>query len=78
MSLRATFARGPLGFGAAPLGNMFRDIPDDEAAATVERPGRPALATSTPPRSMVRDSPRFDWASSSPRILETTTSSAPR
>ena len=49
MSLRATFARGPLGFGAAPLGNMFRDIPDDEAAATVERPGRPVLATSTPP-----------------------------
>lgn len=25
-----------LGFGAAPLGNMFRDIPDDEALATVE------------------------------------------
>jgi D-threo-aldose 1-dehydrogenase len=25
-----------LGFGTAPLGNMFRDIPDDEAAATVD------------------------------------------
>ena len=25
-----------LGFGTAPLGNMFRAIPDDEAAATVE------------------------------------------
>ncbi len=25
-----------LGFGAAPLGNMFRDIPEEEAAATVE------------------------------------------
>ncbi|KWI50120.1 hypothetical protein WM06_18035 [Burkholderia cepacia] len=25
-----------LGFGAAPLGNMFRDIPDAEAIATVE------------------------------------------
>jgi D-threo-aldose 1-dehydrogenase len=25
-----------LGFGAAPLGNMFRDIPEDEALATVE------------------------------------------
>src|SRR6478672_2073667 len=36
MSLRATFARGPLGFGTAPLGNMFRDIPDDEAEATVD------------------------------------------
>jgi len=27
---------GPLGFGAAPLGNMFRNIPEQEAAATVE------------------------------------------
>lgn len=28
--------KSPLGFGAAPLGNMFRDIPEDEALATVE------------------------------------------
>jgi D-threo-aldose 1-dehydrogenase len=27
---------GKLGFGAAPLGNMFRDIPEPEALATVE------------------------------------------
>ncbi|WP_213981475.1 aldo/keto reductase [Sphingomonas sp. dw_22] len=27
---------GKLGFGAAPLGNMFRDIPDAEALATVD------------------------------------------
>ncbi|MFG3185268.1 aldo/keto reductase [Streptomyces nigra] len=27
---------GRLGFGTAPLGNMFRAIPDDEAAATVD------------------------------------------
>ncbi|MFD7185118.1 aldo/keto reductase [Streptomyces sp. NPDC059904] len=27
---------GKLGFGSAPLGNMFRAIPDEEAAATVE------------------------------------------
>ncbi|MFF3405068.1 aldo/keto reductase [Streptomyces sp. NPDC002742] len=27
---------GTLGFGTAPLGNMFRAIPDEEAAATVE------------------------------------------
>jgi len=26
---------GALGFGTAPLGNMFRDIPEEEAAATV-------------------------------------------
>lgn len=25
-----------LGFGSAPLGNMFRDIPEAEAQATVE------------------------------------------
>ena len=28
---------GKLGFGAAPLGNMFRDIPENEALATVQR-----------------------------------------
>jgi D-threo-aldose 1-dehydrogenase len=27
---------GKLGFGAAPLGNMFRDIPEEEALATVK------------------------------------------
>ncbi|WP_027963928.1 aldo/keto reductase [Halalkalibacillus halophilus] len=27
---------GKLGFGTAPLGNMFRDIPEDEAKATVQ------------------------------------------
>ncbi|GAA0522967.1 aldo/keto reductase [Saccharopolyspora subtropica] len=27
---------GRIGFGSAPLGNMFRAIPDDEAAATVQ------------------------------------------
>ncbi|MFD7583680.1 aldo/keto reductase, partial [Kitasatospora sp. NPDC059817] len=27
---------GKLGYGTAPLGNMFRAIPDQEAAATVE------------------------------------------
>ncbi len=27
---------GKLGFGAAPLGNLFRDIPEEEALATVE------------------------------------------
>jgi D-threo-aldose 1-dehydrogenase len=28
--------QGPLGFGSAPLGNMFREIPEEEAAATVD------------------------------------------
>ncbi|MGW7648677.1 aldo/keto reductase [Streptomyces bobili] len=35
MSLK-NILRGRLGFGTAPLGNMFRAIPDDEALATVE------------------------------------------
>jgi len=36
MKVRDALLNGPLGFGAAPLGNMFRDIPDEEAAATVD------------------------------------------
>ena len=36
MRIRKTLKNGPLGFGAGPLGNMYRDIPDDEALATVE------------------------------------------
>lgn len=36
MSIRQYLPHGPLGFGTAPLGNMFRDIPEDEALATVE------------------------------------------
>lgn len=35
MSLKDTLP-GVLGFGTAPLGNMFRAIPEDEAQATVE------------------------------------------
>jgi D-threo-aldose 1-dehydrogenase len=37
MSIKDKLPAGTLlGFGAAPLGNMFRNIPDDEARATVE------------------------------------------
>jgi len=36
MSIRSTLLAGPLGFGTAPLGNMYRNISDDEAMATVE------------------------------------------
>ena len=36
MSIRDKLIAGPLGFGAAPLGNMFRNIPEEEAAATVD------------------------------------------
>lgn len=36
MGVREYLLNGPLGFGAAPLGNMFRNVPDVEAAATVD------------------------------------------
>jgi hypothetical protein len=36
MSIRDKLISGPLGFGSAPLGNMFRNIPMEEAAATVD------------------------------------------
>ena len=36
MSIRDKLISGPLGFGSAPLGNMFRNIPEQEAAATVD------------------------------------------
>ena len=36
MGIRDQLRAGPLGFGAAPLGNMFRKIPEEEAAATVD------------------------------------------
>lgn len=35
MSIREQFL-SPLGFGSAPLGNMYRNIPDEEASATVQ------------------------------------------
>ena len=36
MSIRDKLINGPLGFGSAPLGNMLRNIPEAEAAATVD------------------------------------------
>src|SRR5271170_4416347 len=36
MSIRDKLISDPLGFGSAPLGNMFRNIPGAEAAATVD------------------------------------------
>ncbi|CAB1274423.1 aldo/keto reductase [Candidatus Nitrosacidococcus tergens] len=36
LSIKNALLNGPLGFGTAPLGNMFRSISDDEAASTLE------------------------------------------
>jgi D-threo-aldose 1-dehydrogenase len=35
VTIKSSLLNGALGFGTAPLGNMFRNIPEDEAAATV-------------------------------------------
>src|SRR5215470_14487692 len=35
MSIKNTLLNGPLGYGGAPLGNMFRNIPEEEALGTV-------------------------------------------
>ncbi len=36
MSIKDKLTGSVLGFGTAPLGNMFRDIPEVEAQATVD------------------------------------------
>jgi D-threo-aldose 1-dehydrogenase len=36
VSIRDKLISGPLGFGSAPLANMFRSIPEAEAAATID------------------------------------------
>ncbi|MBY5533683.1 aldo/keto reductase [Rhizobium leguminosarum] len=36
MSIRSTLLAGPMGFGTAPLGNMYRAISEEEAEATVD------------------------------------------
>src|SRR6516162_8920422 len=36
VGIRDRLRAGPLCFGVAPLGNMFRNIPEEEAAATVD------------------------------------------
>ncbi|QWT22581.1 aldo/keto reductase [Bacillus sp. NP157] len=36
MSIRSTLLAGPMGFGTAPLGNMYRAITEEEAEATVD------------------------------------------
>jgi D-threo-aldose 1-dehydrogenase len=36
MSIRSSLLNGPLGFGGAPLGNMFTNIPEEVALQTVE------------------------------------------
>jgi aryl-alcohol dehydrogenase-like predicted oxidoreductase len=74
MSIRDKLLSGPLGFGAAPLGNMFRNIPDDEAAATVDATWRQGTRYfDTAPAC-----PSCAWASRWPNTSATNTCSAAR
>ena len=41
-----------MGYGAAPIGNIFRPVAEEEAAAMIHAAWTPASATSTPRRSM--------------------------
>jgi D-threo-aldose 1-dehydrogenase len=43
MSIRDKFISGPLGFGSVPLGNTFRNIPEAEAAATIDAAWKPGI-----------------------------------
>jgi D-threo-aldose 1-dehydrogenase len=43
MSIRAKLISGPLGFGSAPLGNMFRNLPEEKVAATVDAAWRQGI-----------------------------------
>jgi aryl-alcohol dehydrogenase-like predicted oxidoreductase len=74
MSIRDKLLTGPLGFGAAPLGNMFRNIPEDEAAATVDSAWRQGTRYfDTAPVC-----PRYAWARRWPSTGATNMCSAPR
>ncbi len=59
MSLKDKIAaeRG-IGFRTAPLGNMFRNIPEEEAAATVDAAWSRASVISTRRRSTALACPR--------------------
>lgn len=78
MSINTLLAGKTLGFGTAPLGNMFRDIPEAEAQATVDAAWEQAPATSIPPRSMAQAWPRSALATRWPSATAMTSCSAPR
>ena len=74
MGIRHRLVNGPLGFGAAPLGNMFRELTDEEAAATVDAAWQHEPVSSTPHRNTVPAYPKSGSAGSWPNTTETNTS----
>ena len=73
MGIRDILVNGPLGFGTAPLGNMFRDIPDGEAAATVDAAWDHGTRFFDTAPTTVRGWLRSAWASTSPNTTAMTT-----
>jgi hypothetical protein len=67
-----------IGFGAAPLGNMFRDIPEEEATATVEAAWNDGIRYYETRPSMALAWPRSAWAQPLPTSHAMLLSSAPR
>ena len=48
-----------LGFGAAPLGNLYGPVADDDAHAFWRQRGPPASGITTPHRAMGWNCPKF-------------------
>jgi len=57
MRIGQNLADGPLASVATPLGNMFLNVPNEEAQAALDTAWREALRTSIVCRSTRRDGP---------------------
>lgn len=62
---------GNIGLGGAPLGNMFRNIPEDEAHATVAAASIWAFVTSIPHRCTAPVFLKSGWVKRSRNTLAT-------
>jgi hypothetical protein len=78
MSINTLLAGKTLGFGTAPLGNMFRDIPEAEAQATVDAAWEQGTRYFDTARSTAPAWPRSGSATRWPSATATTSCSAPR
>ena len=79
MSVREYLLNGPLGFGGAPLGSMFRNIPDAEAEGTVDAAWQQGTRyfDTAPFYSMARACRKYNWARPWPNTSATNTGSVP-
>ena len=74
MSIKDKLPAGTqLGFGTAPLGNMFRNIPEDEALATVKAAWDQGVRYFDTARYTARACPKSASGTRSPAIGATNT-----